>query len=592
MATTMISPAGDLGALDHYIGGIAAKDADSPTPTERVEFASTIGNCTPETFVEDVRRNAERFGKQKLKHEAYHAIISQAHEEADPLDPQAGHRQHGMARALFEARFPGHMAKLVTQRDNGRWIEAADGERMWESGKWHTHAIIANVSSREAVLEMAGGTERRYKAGRAIDGAMKDIHAIRHGPGGTDALILEHFGYDNSAYVEACRKASAGRGERATTRDMADRAERGYSSHDEVRVRLREARALATSWEDYTARLEADAVWTRVTGKSGVSYAWIGEDGVEHAASARSRKGRDGLGNDFTKATVEEQCALNAERIAAGEALEAPERVMVQAPVAPAERPVPVYLAPDGRPPWEREVDEYGARVRTTGGTVEQQARERIDLALEDAWVTDRDHLIAAAPDHGVEVIGRTDEPLVALDTTDGRIVFEAGHLGDEYAGDRLDRRIEIRRKERDRDERDSRDRNRGRHFGSGGAPGRGAGRRDAGAGATERTVGTRVERVDGAALATLSAEVLRRTAEQRPEQHDRGVEHIGGGGVRAAGQQSRRGDGRRADRSGRGAETPGRGPGREARTGTPLRDEAVRREPRRSGAGRDRERD
>ena len=246
MATTMIGPAGSLPALDRYVGNIAAKDGAAPDgPTERAEFVSTIGDCTPENFVERVRENARQQGKTKLKHEAYHVIISQSHEEADPADPMAGHRQHAMVRALVANRFPGHLAKLVTQRDNGRWVETADGESVWEPGKWHTHCIVANASSREAILEMADGTKRRYATGRAIDGAMKDIHAIRHGPGGTDALIREHFGYDNAAYVEACRKASAGRGDRVTTRDIADRRDLGYSNHDEVRARLREARARA-----------------------------------------------------------------------------------------------------------------------------------------------------------------------------------------------------------------------------------------------------------------------------------------------------------------------------------------------------------
>lgn len=575
MATTMISPAGSLPALDGYIGSIAAKDIDAPDgPTERAEFVSTIGDCTSANFTERVRENARQQGQTKLAHEAYHLIISQAHDEADPHDEQAGHRQHAMARALVAKRFPGHMAKLVTQRDNGRWVEGPDGERTWTPGKWHTHCIIANASSREAVLEMADGSQRRYTAGRAIDGPMKNIYAIRHGPGGTDELILEHMGYDNRAYVDACTRASTGRGDRASAKDLAQRADpegRGYSSHDEVRVKLREARALATDWDDYTARLAADGVHTRVTGKSGVSYAWVGDDGLEHKARAR---GKTGLGNDFTKAKVEAACEINAGRIAKGEELVAPERVMVPAPAVPVERPRPVYLTPDGKPPWEREVDEYAAKVQERGGTVEQIARERIDLALEDSWITDRDHLIAAAPDHGITVSGRTDEPLIGLDTTGGRIVFEAGHLGENYTGGRLDRRIKARRKERDHDH----------HRGPGNSAGRDAERRS--------TAEVRVERIDGAAAAALAAANLARTVEQRAELDDNGSQHVGHGVERTAdlGQQDR-GPDHRVGNAGPGAEQPGREAHREARSDTPLRDAAVRREQGRPEAGTDRER-
>lgn len=580
MATTMIGPADSLPALDHYLGNIASKDHDSPEPTERAEYCSTIGDCTSETFVDRVRENAAQHGKSHLKYDAYHLIISQTHEEADPHDPQAGHRQHVMTTALVKKRFPGHMAKLVTQRDNGKWVEA-DGERVWAPGKWHTHAIIANVSSREAVLELTDGTERRYKAGRAIDGAMKDVNAIRHGPGGTDALILEHFGYDNARYVEECRKAAKGRGDRATTRDMADRADHGYSSHDEVRVRLREATALATSWDDYVARLEADAVWTRVTGKSGVSYAWVGADGVEHVASARSRKGRDGLGNDFTMASIKDQTTLNVERVAAGETLEAPERVLVPAPMAPTGRPRPVYLTPDGKPPWEHDLDDYAQRVQESGGTYESVARERIDLALEDDWITDRDRLIVAAPDHGIEVDGRIDEPLIALDTTGGRIVFESRHLGEAYSGDRLDRRIKTRRK----DLTDDHDR------GARSEAGRATGGRSA------ASAGTRIERVDGAALASLQVGTAARIADQRTKRHIDGGERAGHGvgdteGRRLDGTPDRAGrEAGQPDQLGRGTGGQGVGGRGQAGSDTPRRDRAVQRESERVGDGSDRER-
>ncbi|OBA40774.1 hypothetical protein [Gordonia sp. 852002-51296_SCH5728562-b] len=572
MAVTEISPAGNVTALDHYTGNIASKDAGSPEPTQRVEFISTLGDCTPETFVDRLHENTVVHGKQGLKHKAYHVILSQTHDEADPHDEQAGHRQHVMARALIRNKFPGHMAKLVTQRDNGRWVETPDGERTWQPGKWHTHCIVANASSREAVLEMPDGTERRYAAGRAIDGEMKNIHSIRHGPGGTDELILEHFGYDNARYVGDCREAAKGRGEHATTRDLAQRSDPdgpGYSSHDEVRVKLREARSLADSWDDYVSRLAADGVTVRAAGKGGASYGWTTDEGV--AMKERARK----IGPDFTRASVEAQCALNAERIAAGEVLEPPERVLLPAPPPAAERPVPVFLTPDGKPPWDRDLDGYAVGVRERGGTYESVARERIDLALVDDWVTDRDHLIAAAPDHGLTVTGRVDEPLIALDTHDGRVEFSTGHLGPEYTGGQIDRRIKHKRKGRDHD----RDRR------PGSAAERVAERRPAD--------GIRVERVDATAVGALHAANARRAAERLAEQHDRGRAGTGDDGERAGevGQPDRRAveANRSTERGADGAEDAlgrdqrsSRSPDRSTRT--PLRDEAVRGQQERAG--------
>lgn len=578
MAVTLISPADSLSALDRYVGSIAAKDIDSPEPTERAEFVSTIGDCTPANFTERLRENARQQGQTKLKHEAYHLTVSQTHEEADPRDPQAGHRQHVMVRALVKNKFPGHMAKLVTQRDNGKWVETPDGERVWQPGKWHTHCIIANASSREAVLAMPDGTERRYKAGRAIDGPLKNVHAIRYGPGGTDELVLEHLGYDNKEYVDACRKAAKGRGDRATTRDLAQRADpdgRGYSNHDELRVKLREARAMADSWDDYVARLAADGVTVRGAGKGGASYGWVTDSGVE--LKERARK----LGNDFTRAEVEEQCAINAERIANGETLEPPERVVVPAPPPVEERPVPVFLTPDGKPPWDRDLDEYATKVRESGGTYEQVARERIDLALEDNWVTDRDRLVVAAPKrHGVTVEGRTGEALIALDTRDGRIAFEAGHLGAGYTGGQLDRRIRSKR----RDKKDDRERR-----GTGRPAGGDAGRRPA------DRIG--IERIDGAALAALGAENLRRAAEHRAELDDRSAHQRDDRGdhATAAGQSDRepdqasRGHDAAAGRDRDGGRDAGRSTNAGGRSATPLRDEAVRGQQERTGDDGDR---
>lgn len=578
MATTMISPAGNVTALDRYISAGQAKDAGSPEPTQRVEYVSTLGDCTAETFVADIQRVREQHGKQHLKVSAYHVIISQTHQEADPRDEAAGHRQHELARQVVAEAFAGHQAKLVTQRDNGRMVLTEDGQ-VWEPGKWHTHVIVANVSERDATLARADKdgvvTERAYRAGRAIDGWAKDVHSLRRV---TDGVIERELGYDNARYVDACRDAAKGRGEHATTRDLAQRADpdgRGYSNHDAVRVKLRESRALATSWDDYVARLGADSVTVRGAGKAGASYAWVTDAGVE--VKARARK----LGTDFTRGEVERQCAVNAERIAAGETLEPPERVMVPAPPSLDERPVPKYLTPDGRAPWDRDVDEYAKRVRENGGTYESVARERIDLALIDDWVTDRDHLIAAAPDHGIEVTGRVDEPLIALDTRDGRCEFSAGHLGPEYTGGRIDWRIKHKRRERDYDgER---------------RPGSAAER------AAERRPAIRVERIDSTALGALHAANARRAAERLAEQHDRGRAGTGDDCERAAevGQSDRRAGeaSRSAERGADGAEDA---LGRDQRssgsadreTRSPIRDEAVRGQQGRAGDRGDRERD
>ncbi|MEI4744309.1 hypothetical protein [Rhodococcus erythropolis] len=389
----MISPAGNATALDLYLSSSPAHDLHAPEGFKRrVEFESTLGDCSTETFIADMRRTRETFGKQSLKVETYHVIVSQTHAEADPLDMQAGLRQHEMARAFIAEAFPGHQAKLTTQRDNGRFEDAEDGS-VWVPGKWHTHVQVASVSEREATLLRIGvdGAETRlhYAAGRAIDGHMKDIYHLRRT---NNRVILRELGYDNAAYVEACRRHSAaardGRpvshlGENVTRKDYAGRADPdgpGYSAHDAVRAKLREARAVANDWDDYTDRLQASGVQTRVTGTSGVSYAWIAADGAEMKSRAR---GKTGLGSDYTKASVEKQCEINAAERAKGIEPTAPELIMAPPSPPTTDRPVPIYLTADGRPPWDLEFEAYAEKVRQAGETHEERARQTRSNAMD-----------------------------------------------------------------------------------------------------------------------------------------------------------------------------------------------------------------
>ncbi|WP_124566809.1 hypothetical protein [Rhodococcus sp. KBW08] len=524
----MISPAGNATALDLYLSSSPAHDLHAPEGFKRrVEFESTLGDCSTETFIADMRRTRETFGKQSLKVETYHVIVSQTHEEADPLDIQAGFRQHEMVRAFIAEAFPGHQAKLTTQRDNGRYEDNADGA-VWVPGKWHSHCQIASVSEREATLLRIGvdGAETRlhYAAGRAIDGHMKDIYHLRRT---NNRVIRRELGYDNAAYVEACRRHSAaardGRpvshlGENVTRKDYAGRADPdgpGYSAHDAVRAKLREARALANDWDDYTDRLQASGVQTRVTGTSGVSYAWIAADGAEMKSRAR---GKTGLGSDYTKASVEKQCEINAAERAKGIEPAAPELIMAPPSPPTTDRPVPIYLTSDGRPPWDLEFEAYAEKVRQAGETYEERARQGLRKTIADPWVTDRDRLIAASLDYGITVEGRTGEPTVSIAALDGRGQFtmDTERLGAAWTGRALDEQIRIERN------RTTDDRNRGPERETGGA-------------AEQRP--TEPGRISSAAIEDRRAQNVRRAADQRAEEY-LGKRGRPGGDPAANGQQ------------------------------------------------------
>ncbi|KJR06060.1 hypothetical protein [Gordonia sihwensis] len=408
MTTLSGSPLYFMKGFDEYVSSHAAHDQDRPGgPSARVEHMSTVGDCAPLTFAGDVRRTALSYGKGDLEVDAYSYVLSHSHEELDPANDDLGVIAHGLAREWVIEAFPGRQAKIVTQRDNGRW-EEVDGQRTWVEGHWHSHIIVANVAEQEVLLRWtdAKGVEKakHYAAGRAIDGDLKNIFRLRHI---TDAVVQREWQYDNKAYVEECRRFNEGA---ATKMDFAERAERGYSSYDEVRLKLRTAAAQATDWTDYVTRCQAAAVDVKTRGKAGVSYAWVGDDGLERKARAR---GKTGIGPEFTRAEIEKRCEQNAVVLERGGELEIPpqELVVPSTTVAP-DRPRPQYQTADGKPPWENEraLAEYEARVQATGGTYEGLAERA---------------LVTGDPVEGVALV-REDEAVVAtVDAGDGPAVFD-----------------------------------------------------------------------------------------------------------------------------------------------------------------------
>ncbi|WP_336670116.1 hypothetical protein [Tsukamurella sp. USMM236] len=555
MAIFNVAATGDSNALGHYLdGGGRAHDGHGGDGSGQRNLAvSVVGTGSVPTFLRDVKQTRLDYGKDHLKVVTYHGVLSFTNEELDPSNPEHVALAHGVAREIAQQGVPGHQARIWIEADNGRTVMRG-GVPVREKGKLHAHYEFANVAEAAGTIEWVDkngvARSKSYEAGRAFDGDMKNVHRLR---AVVDAVVAERLGYDNARFVIECREAAKGRGDRPDSRDYADRADPdgpGYSSHDEVRVKLRGARALATDWDDYTARLGADAVSVQTHGKGGASYAWVGDDGVEHRARARK------LGNDFTRASVEDQCRENSAAIARGEQLVAPDPDPLPAPPDPATRPRPVFLTPDGRPPWERDGghEDFAGRVAAAGGTYEQRARAGLDAALDDSFVVSRDHLIAKAPDHGVEVEGRTGEVEVSVAAIDGQgaVRFEDRQLGAGYGADDMDAWIKTKGRTRNDDSR--------------GTTGSAAGGRsdDTGAGAG----GVAVNDVDSAGVAARRAAALHRKARERAELDDGRREPVGGGS--GAGGPER--EGRGAEHEDRGAEQGGRGAGGQAGTGTPRR--------------------
>ncbi|MCF8610204.1 hypothetical protein L5G28_08535 [Gordonia sp. HY285] len=392
--------------FDDYISSAAAHDQDRPGgPSARVEWMSTLGDCRPETFVGDMLRTRLAYGKGDLEIDAYSYVLSHSHEELDPGDDELGAVAHRLAREWAREAWPGRQIKIVTQRDNGRWEGQGDDQK-WVAGHWHSHIVVANVAEQEVSLRWQNADSdelvKSYPAGRAIDGDLKNIFRLRHV---TDAVVLREWKYDNAAFVETCRKFADGS---ASKQDLAQRAERGHSTYDQVRLKLRTAAAQSVSWEDYVARCQAAAVDVRVRGKAGVSYSWIGDDGLERKARSR---GKAGIGPEFTRSKVAERCAENAATLARGETLEVSEQALVMpTSTLMPDRPRPVYLTADGRPPWEQDEAAYVEYVRHTGGTYEGWAAQAV---------------VAREPLKGVTLTRDGDAVTATVDTGSGPLVVD-----------------------------------------------------------------------------------------------------------------------------------------------------------------------
>lgn len=418
MAVTVLSPAGDASALDEYITSHAAKDAGERDGFgRRVEYCSTRGNTSPETFVADVLRNQEAHGKTGLKHVSWHMVISWSNEEAAIDDEIAGAECHRVSMAIAEKSFPGRMIKGVTQRDNGRW-EGEGADRQWVPGKWHTHLQVAHISERAADVAFVGKggavRTRRYRAGRAVDGSMRNIARVR---AITDEVVAEQLGYDNKAYVRACRPVTE-----TTRQDVSQRVARGYSNHDEVRERLDAAVASSRNWGEYVMYANAYDIDVKTHGKSGASYAWRDDAGTEHKARARK------LGNGYNRAGVEERQLGHA-------GVTAPSRTKAINDAAAARHP------------------EYA------GQTYEDRMRAQIDALVDDPAVVTTVDVAVASTERGIGV----SRDVVSVRTPEGAVACAPEHLGQDYGLLRvMDRAKETTTKEKNSDRSNDRGNTRG----------------------------------------------------------------------------------------------------------------------------------
>ncbi|MEJ9079301.1 relaxase/mobilization nuclease domain-containing protein [Gordonia malaquae] len=419
MAIVEGGPTDDAAALDFYISNSPAHDGSN----ERWIYESTIGDCSTSTFIDDMRRTRALYGKSDLKVETYHYILSWSHEEIDPNDEYACRLAHEAAEAWAKQAFPGRQIKLTTQRDG-------------LGGKVHTHIQVASVAYTDAEVRWTGkgGTPMviRYAAGRAIDGPMKNLARLREI---NDRVVAEKFGYDNKEFVDRRGR----QGGRWTAEDARKNADGKYNYRLDAQDRISTALSLATSFDDYRTRLQVAGVTLHERSKEkNLSYEFIDRDGNRRRMRAG---GRSGLGGDYMRASVDARIERNAEKVAAGETLTAPDR-SAAIPWSLGELERPIYHAPDGSltpgdppgsvPQWKIDRDAAMADFAAGATTYEGRARKTIDAALADEAVDDDEALVSVAARHGATV--DLDDDTV---TVDG-VTMGGDRLGADYTAAEL----------------------------------------------------------------------------------------------------------------------------------------------------------
>lgn len=293
MSIITIERSRDAGRTDRYISDDPAHDGSE----QRVWYESAVGTL-PSAFLNDLRKTREVMGKDRLAVETYHVVQSFTANEYNPDDFEDGATAHQHGVALAKKAFPGHQAKVSTQKDG-------------TSGLWHNHIQIANVSHVSADVTMfdrSGGSWIEHReAGKPASTGLANIYRIR---AINDEVAKDLGGYDNKALIAEHSKGSV----RVNAADTEKRAAGRYNWRDDLRHRIEHARDSSENIDQFIEALEQADVEVRQRGKDKkLSYGFTDTEGKNRQARGH---GRAGLGTAYTRDGVLENIAERQKNVA------------------------------------------------------------------------------------------------------------------------------------------------------------------------------------------------------------------------------------------------------------------------------------
>lgn len=237
---------------------------------ERYVFASGIGfNATDSASVVAAMSSVpDRFGK-KLKNECYHVVESFAADELDADNDEDVMTAHLIGLEFARETWAGRMVLVVLQRDSA-------------GGFLHCHFVVNNLDTEQG--KAARGDTMRWLRYSPIHDAICRKHGVTQDHMPTTGVAPE-LKTHTTAY------------DRARIHDG------GYNAKLDLQARASAVKAVATSWDQYTAQCKTVGIDVEVipaggprrftsvrhgfTGTDGTAYAWTSRDlgkGLGHAA--------------------------------------------------------------------------------------------------------------------------------------------------------------------------------------------------------------------------------------------------------------------------------------------------------------------
>ena len=277
-----------------------------------------------------------RLASSRNKYQIRRVIQSFSRNELDPDNPDDVMRSHELGKEFAKTAYPGRQCIICTQIDG-------------KSGLIHNHILVNNVSMTAEVVTVpkSDGTAEKIPVPERR-GCIDEQTYFSYVKDHTNAIAKKYFELD----------FGKNRKERHSQAERTRRDQGKYVWKDDLRERIDQAAADATSFSDFVSRLEAQQVRTeeRNSKKRGKYYLYelldnsnFGPDDKKPVSGLKVKSFK--LGNAYEPKDIEAGFTKNAAKAAEQEADAEHDTDAVQAaetlPVTESETTMPQWTPPE-----------------------------------------------------------------------------------------------------------------------------------------------------------------------------------------------------------------------------------------------------